>query len=72
MVEYLSLFAPIVMPARLAFEPPLWQILASLISVFIFSALMVWMASRIYRVGILNYGKKSTLKDMGKWITAKY
>ncbi|WP_420461340.1 ABC transporter permease [Neolewinella sp.] len=66
------LFAPIVMPARLAFEPPLWQILASLISVFIFSALMVWMASRIYRVGILNYGKKSTLKDMGKWITAKY
>ena len=66
------LFAPIVMPARLAFEPPLWQIVASLVSVFLFSALMVWMASRIYRVGILNYGKKSTLRDMGKWVTAKY
>ncbi len=66
------LFAPIVMPARLAFDPPLWQVLASLLSVFLFATLMVWMASRIYRIGILNYGKKSSLKDMGKWITAKY
>lgn len=66
------LFAPIVMPARLAFDPPLWQVIASIISVLIFAALMVWMAARIYRVGILNYGKKSTLRDMGKWITAKY
>ncbi|WP_116125055.1 ABC transporter permease [Lewinella sp. IMCC34183] len=66
------LFAPIVMPARLAFDPPLWQVGLSLVVVFAFAALMVWMASRIYRVGILNYGKKSTLKDMGKWITAKY
>ena len=66
------LFAPIVMPARLAFEPPLWQILASLVSVALFATFMVWIASRIYRIGILNYGKKSTLKDMGKWITAKY
>ncbi|WP_116107415.1 ABC transporter permease [Lewinella sp. IMCC34191] len=66
------LFAPIVMPARLAFDPPLWQVLVSLVLVFLFAGLMVWMASRIYRIGILNYGKKSTLKDMGKWITAKY
>lgn len=66
------LFAPIVMPARLAFDPPLWQVFISLILVFLFAALMVWMASRIYRIGILNYGKKSSLKDMGKWITAKY
>jgi ABC-2 type transport system permease protein len=66
------LFAPIVMPARLAFDPPVWQVVASLLSVFLFAGLMVWMAARIYRIGILNYGKKSTLKDMGKWITAKY
>ena len=66
------LFAPIVMPARLAFDPPLWQVLVSLVLVFLFAGLMVWMASRIYRIGILNYGKKSSLKDMGKWITAKY
>jgi ABC-2 type transport system permease protein len=66
------LFAPIVMPARLAFEPPLWQVLVSLVATFLFAALMIWVASRIYRVGILNYGKKSSFKDMGKWITAKY
>ena len=66
------LFAPIVMPARLAFDPPLWQVALSLLLVFLFAALVVWMAARIYRIGILNYGKKSSLKDMGKWITAKY
>ena len=66
------LFAPIVMPARLAFHPPLWQVALSLVTVFAFAGLMVWMASRIYRIGILNYGKKSSLKDMGRWITAKY
>ena len=66
------LFAPIVMPARLAFDPPLWQLALSLVLVFLFAGLMVWMASRIYRIGILNYGKKSSLKDMGRWITAKY
>jgi ABC-2 type transport system permease protein len=60
------------MPARLAFDPPLWQVLVSLLSTFLFAALMIWVASRIYRIGILNYGKKSSLKDMGKWITAKY
>ena len=65
------LFAPIVMPARLAFDPPAWQIFLSLFLVFAFSAGMVWIAARIYRVGILNYGKKSSLKDMGKWIMMK-
>ncbi|MEM6769268.1 MAG: ABC transporter permease [Bacteroidota bacterium] len=66
------LFAPIVMPARLPFEPPVWQIIVSLISVIAFSGFMVWLAGRIYRVGILSYGKKSSLKDMGRWIFSKY
>lgn len=65
------LFAPIVMPARLAFDPPLWQVLLSLILVFAFAAAMVWMAARIYRIGILNYGKKSSLREMSKWIRSK-
>ena len=70
--SFFPLFAPIVMPARLPFEPPAWEIAVSLISVISFSGFMVWLAGRIYRVGILSYGKKSSLKDMARWIFSKY
>ena len=70
--SFFPLFAPIVMPARLPFEPPLWQVLLSLASVISFAAFMVWLAGRIYRVGILSYGKKSSLKDMFRWVFSKY
>lgn len=70
--SFFPLFAPIVMPARLPFEPPAWQILLSLVSVIAFAGFMVWLAGRIYRVGILSYGKKSSLKDMARWVFSKY
>jgi len=70
--SFIPLFAPIVMPARLPFEPPVWQIIGSLVVVITFSGAMVWLAGRIYRVGILNYGKKSSLRDMGRWLFSKY
>jgi ABC-2 type transport system permease protein len=62
------LFSPIVMPALLAFDPPWWQIALSLIILFAFSYLMIWFAGRIYRAGILMYGKKASLKEIGRWI----
>jgi ABC-2 type transport system permease protein len=65
------LFSPIVMPARLAFHPPVWQIILS-VTVLIGTVLFtVWMAGRIYRIGILMYGKKITFKEMGKWLFYK-
>ena len=70
--SFIPLFAPIVMPARLPFEPPVWQIIGSLVVVIVFALAMVWLAGRIYRVGILNYGKKSSLRDMGRWLFSKY
>lgn len=70
--SFIPLFAPIVMPARLPFDPPAWQIIGSLAVTIIFSGFMVWLAGRIYRVGILNYGKKSSLRDMGRWLFSKY
>ena len=66
------LSAPIVMPARLAFEPPVWQVILSLLITLATALGLVWLAGRIYRVGILNYGKKSSLADMGRWIFSKY
>lgn len=70
--SFVPLFAPIVMPARLPFEPPLWQVFGSLLVSVAFAAFMIWLAGRIYRVGILNYGKKSSLKDMVGWVFSKY
>lgn len=65
------LFSPIVMPARLAFDPPVWQIVLS-VAVLIASAIgFIWITARIYRVGILMYGKKVSLKELGKWIFYK-
>ncbi len=65
------LFSPIVMPARLAFDPPAWQIAASVVALTGTAIGFVWLAGRIYRVGILMYGKKVTFKELGKWLFYK-
>lgn len=65
------LFSPIVMPARLAFEVPWWQIALSVLLLAATVMFFVWLAARIYRVGILMYGKKVTLKELGKWLFYK-
>jgi ABC-2 type transport system permease protein len=62
-------FAPITMPVRILAEtPPVWQIgLAVLINSLAIAGL-VWLASRVYRVGMLMYGKRATLPEIWKWI----
>ncbi len=65
------LFSPIVMPARLAFDPPWWQIILSLVLLAVTVIGLVWVSGRIYRVGILMYGKKASMKELGKWIFYK-
>ena len=63
--------SPIVMMVRLPFGVPAWQIWLSvslLIMGFIFTT---WLAGRIYRTGILMYGKKITWKELGKWLSYK-
>ena len=62
------LFSPIVMPSRLAFDPPLWEVLVSMLTLALTSIFFVWLSGRIYRVGILMYGKKVSLRELGKWI----
>ncbi len=65
------LFSPIVMPFRMAFSPPPWQVALSLVLVVAAAFFFVWLAGRIYRVGILLYGKKVTFKEIGKWLFYK-
>ncbi len=60
--------SPIVMTTRLAYNPPAWQIVLSMILLLLGFIFMVWIAGKIYRTGILMYGKKSSLREMVKWI----
>ena len=62
------LFSPIIMPARLAFDPPWWQIILSIVLMLSTVWFFIWLTSRIYRVGILMYGKKATIREMIKWL----
>ena len=63
--------SPIVMMARIPFGIPTWQVAVSLVVLFISFFLMVWVASRIFRVGVFMHGKKPTWKDLGAWIKMK-
>ena len=65
------LFSPVVMPARIVFEPPIWQIMLSLALLIANCWLFVWISGRIYRAGILMYGKKTTLRELVKWMFIK-
>ncbi len=65
------LFSPIVMPALLVFKPPVWQVFLSITLLIGTSIFFVWLSGRIYRVGILLYGKKASFGEMVKWIFMK-
>ncbi|MBK6782775.1 MAG: ABC transporter permease [Saprospiraceae bacterium] len=67
----IPLLSSIVMPVRLPFDPPIWQIIVSISSLIVFTIFLVWLAGRIYRVGILMYGKKATFKEIWKWMVYK-
>lgn len=68
-VSLLPLFSPVLMPLRIVTEmPPLWQIAAAYVLTFAFLVLMVWLCGRIYRIGILMYGKKPTIPELLRWV----
>ena len=63
--------APIVTMVRIPLDVPMWETLLSLVILYLSAFGLVWFSGRIYRVGILMYGKKPTLKEMLKWLTYK-
>ena len=60
--------SPIVMMVRIPYEIPFWQILLSLALLFSSAVFFVWVSSKIYRVGILMFGKKPSFKEIARWI----
>lgn len=63
--------SPVVMMVRAPFEVPIWELVVSVVLLFITAILMVKLAAKIYRVGILMYGKKVTFAEMFKWLRYK-
>lgn len=63
--------SPVVMIARLPYDVPLWQILVSLIVLILTFIASTWAAGKIYRTGILMYGKKVSWKELWKWVKMK-
>lgn len=62
------LTSPIVMMMRIPFGVPWWQLTVSIALLFLTFFLTVWFAAKIYRIGILIYGKKITYKEIFKWL----
>ena len=71
---WMSIFpltSPMVMVARIPFGIPTWEIVLSLVLLAAGFIAMVWLAGKIYRVGIFMYGKKPTFKELIRWIRYK-
>lgn len=60
--------SPVVMMVRLPYDVPLWQLVLSIVLLYATAAACVWLAARIYRTGILLYGKKHSFKEIMRWI----
>jgi ABC-2 type transport system permease protein len=63
--------SPIIMIARIPFGVPLYELLISISLLIGGFLLTTWVAAKIYRVGILMYGKKISYKELWKWLKYK-
>ena len=63
--------SPIVMLARIPFGVPAWELLLSILLLLATFVACAWMSAKIYKIGILMFGKKTTFKDLWKWLKMK-
>jgi len=66
--SYIPFTSPVVMLMRIPFGVPIWQQVISVVILFATFIGTVWFAAKIYRVGILMYGKKASYKELLKWL----
>ena len=65
----IPMFTPLLMMLRIAIKtPPVWQIALGYLLTTAFTLFMIWLSARVYRTGILMYGKKPTLKELWRWV----
>ncbi len=69
--SFIPLFSPFVMMLRLGLtDPPVWEVLTSIGLLFVAIYISVWLSAKIYRVGVLMYGKRPSLKEIAKAMKA--
>ncbi len=71
-LSMIPITSPIAMVARIPFGVPTWQLIVSMVILIFSVILMVQISARIYRIGILMYGKKTNFKEIWKWIKLGY
>jgi ABC-2 type transport system permease protein len=62
------LTSPVIMMVRLPFGVPIWEMALSMALLIVGFIFMVWLAGKIYRTGVMMYGKKVTYKELFKWL----
>lgn len=68
-VSWIPFSAPVIMPMRMAaIQVPWYELVGSLTGVAVTCAICVWLSARIYRVGLLMYGKRPTMRELARWI----
>ncbi len=70
-LSMLPLTSPVVMMVRIPAGVPAWEIALSMFLLVVGFIFITWLAARIYRIGILMYGKKVSFKDLGRWLVMK-
>lgn len=63
--------SPIVMLARIPFGVPVWELVLSIVLLLMTFIFCAWLSAKIYKIGILTFGKKSTFKDLWNWLKMK-
>jgi ABC-2 type transport system permease protein len=68
-MSWLPFSAPIIMPMRMsAISVPWYELTGTLLGLAVTCAICVWLSARIYRVGLLMYGKKPSLAELYRWV----
>lgn len=70
-MSMIPLTSPLVMMARIPFGVPGWELALSMILMALCFIFFVWLAAKIYRIGVLMYGKKPTFKELYRWTRYK-
>jgi ABC-2 type transport system permease protein len=71
-LSYIPVLTPSVMVLRISIQmPSTWEILATIILMIVSTAVMMWVAGKIFRVAILSYGKRPTLTELFRWVREK-
>ncbi|MFA5533489.1 MAG: ABC transporter permease, partial [Mariniphaga sp.] len=63
--------SPVAMLARIPYGVPAWELILSMVLLVLSTLGAIWVAARIYKIGLLMYGKKVNLKELIKWLRYK-